>query len=412
MMDAAAVVARIADQLVATAFHDDDECTWLTRVQSGGGPMTPASYVVQSMTSELYGGAAGVALFLARWSAVSGDPRARETACAAVRFAVRRAHRMSPRFRRALYTGRFGTAWAAVEVGRATGDDALVALARPLLDTLAEDHADDALLDVISGDAGAVGPWLGLAAALDAPHYRDAAFDCAGRVATRAGRDGDAWHWGEESIGFPIAGPLTGYAHGASGMAIGLLEAATASGDPTLFEAARGAFTYEARRFDATAANWPDLRFFPDGDATAVFGNAWCVGAPGVALARVRALELLGEEPALRHDLTIGVDAIHRYAARVADTGDTDFSLCHGWGGLGDILLESRRIAPTPAIDALLARIAAEGIARHGDDPAGWRCGLREGSTPSLLLGLAGIGHFYLRLAVPDTPSVLLVRPA
>jgi lantibiotic biosynthesis protein len=33
------------------------------------------------------------------------------------------------------------------------------------------------------------------------------------------------------------------------------------------------------------------------------------------------------------------------------------------------------------------------------------------GSTPSLLVGLAGIGHFYLRSACPSVPSVLLIRP-
>jgi hypothetical protein len=33
------------------------------------------------------------------------------------------------------------------------------------------------------------------------------------------------------------------------------------------------------------------------------------------------------------------------------------------------------------------------------------------GSTPGLLLGLAGIGHFFLRLTRPEVPSVLLFRP-
>ena len=36
---------------------------------------------------------------------------------------------------------------------------------------------------------------------------------------------------------------------------------------------------------------------------------------------------------------------------------------------------------------------------------------LPGGVTPSLMLGLAGIGYFYLRLHSPTVPSILLVRP-
>jgi lantibiotic modifying enzyme len=36
---------------------------------------------------------------------------------------------------------------------------------------------------------------------------------------------------------------------------------------------------------------------------------------------------------------------------------------------------------------------------------------VRRGSNPSLMIGLAGIGYFYLGLADPALPSVLLVRP-
>ena len=42
-----------------------------------------------------------------------------------------------------------------------------------------------------------------------------------------------------------------------------------------------------------------------------------------------------------------------------------------------------------------------------------WPCGVPGGGdTPNLLLGLAGIGYFYLRLHDPATvPSVLLILP-
>ncbi|MDR3531448.1 MAG: lanthionine synthetase LanC family protein, partial [Rhodopila sp.] len=53
------------------------------------------------------------------------------------------------------------------------------------------------------------------------------------------------------------------------------------------------------------------------------------------------------------------------------------------------------------------------GIARHGSSSA-WPCGVPGGGeTPGLLLGLAGIGYFYLRLHSPsEVPSILLVEPS
>lgn len=51
-----------------------------------------------------------------------------------------------------------------------------------------------------------------------------------------------------------------------------------------------------------------------------------------------------------------------------------------------------------------------EGIARPG---LPWPCGLSQaGETPGLMLGLAGTGHFYLRLYDSlQVPSVLIVMP-
>jgi len=56
------------------------------------------------------------------------------------------------------------------------------------------------------------------------------------------------------------------------------------------------------------------------------------------------------------------------------------------------------------------ADIARFGIERYGDGARPWPCGA-AGPTPALMVGLAGTGYFYLRLANPALPSVLLLRP-
>ena len=54
--------------------------------------------------------------------------------------------------------------------------------------------------------------------------------------------------------------------------------------------------------------------------------------------------------------------------------------------------------------------VASKGIETFGRTDDGWPCGTPAGENPSLMLGLAGIGHFYLRLAVPSVPSILILR--
>src|SRR5205085_438597 len=71
---------------------------------------------------------------------------------------------------------------------------------------------------------------------------------------------------GEGAVGwdwpYPSCGPLTGYSHGAAGIAWALLELAARAGADRFRPAALGAIAYERSLFSAEAGNWPDLRLF------------------------------------------------------------------------------------------------------------------------------------------------------
>jgi len=56
-----------------------------------------------------------------------------------------------------------------------------------------------------------------------------------------------------------------------------------------------------------------------------------------------------------------------------------------------------------------IREVAHAGIERYAKRGHPWPCGM-NGDTPNLMLGLAGIGYFYLRLAIPAIPSILLLR--
>lgn len=64
-----------------------------------------------------------------------------------------------------------------------------------------------------------------------------------------------------------------------------------------------------------------------------------------------------------------------------------------------------------PDLQAEAERRTADGLASI--QTGGWVCGVPLGTpTPSLLVGLSGIGYQLLRVAAPDTvPSVLTMEP-
>ena len=56
--------------------------------------------------------------------------------------------------------------------------------------------------------------------------------------------------------------------------------------------------------------------------------------------------------------------------------------------------------------------VADTGIERYLEREDEWPCGVGGGEDPSLMVGMAGIGHFYLRLGAPQVPEVVIFRRA
>jgi lantibiotic modifying enzyme len=139
------------------------------------------------------------------------------------------------------------------------------------------------------------------------------------------------------------------------------------------------------------------------------YGLAWCHGAPGIALSRLRAAHLL-DDPTYRAEAQTGLDTTRKSLAHALAAGSGNFSLCHGLAGNADILLYGSGGDESGV--ALARQIAATGIARHGTGAIPWPCGVPHGGElPGLMLGLAGIGLWYLRLHNPAIPSVLIIHP-
>jgi len=264
--------------------------------------------------------------------------------------------------------------------------------------------------DLIAGAAGGV---LGMIAShrlTGDPDLRVAALAMAEHLLESARRHTIGWSWSSPRL--RNQHDLTGLSHGAAGVALALLEAFDLTADAALAEAARQAMRYENHWFDRDVGNWPDFR--PDVDGrprargTRAFASLWCHGAPGIALSRAHAYRILGE-PHWLADTTAAVRTTEIGIRSILEAGGGNFSLCHGLAGNAECLLEAgRAVDQSSYAGDTSADVARYGVEHYAATGLPWPCGTHTDTTPGLMLGMAGIGYFYLRQAAPDVPSILL----
>ena len=396
---------RIGYGIARRALWGGDRCTWLDAI-----PVMPGQNPATSTTSgaEPYSGTSGIGLFLAQLAARVDDPLLKKTARGALRHAAVRTdeHATMPV---GFYGGAAGVGAALVLAGRELDDDFVVHAGRTLLGRveLASEHAD--ATDVLNGAAGTVLALAVAAAALGGDAALIArAREAAEKLLARGTRDArGALSW---STVRDKRANLTGFAHGAAGIAHALLALHAVAPDPVLHEAVTAAFAYERAAFDPARANWPDFRLMPgEPPGPLGYGVAWCHGAVGIVRSRLFAERVGGFAVADEIDAGLGTSAAHVQSS-YRDLS-ADFTLCHGVFGALDALLDGVRSGRT-VYAPLLARVVSEATMRFHDGEAPWPSGLmsRE-QTDGLLLGTAGIGHVYLRLADPSLPSLLAPGP-
>ncbi|HEV2343860.1 MAG TPA: type 2 lanthipeptide synthetase LanM [Actinocrinis sp.] len=401
--EAERLAAQIGRALADQAVRDGDEATWLGLFRSG----ETGRHRIEPVGFDLYQGAAGIALFLAALDEPC-DGGFRSLALAALNPLRRILELPSARHDLAAELGIGGAqgmgsiVYGLGSAARLLAEPALVALAEHAARSIGPESIEaDEDLDVISGCAGAILALLALSSWTDDAEWLERAVGCgrrllAQRVMTPFGLS--AWSVrGRE--------PLTGFAHGAAGIAYALMRLYDATGEAAFLTAALEGIAYENARFDPKRGNWPDLRDRPEGsDSAARYADGWCHGAPGIGLSRLAR----ADDREARADVEIAVRS-----AMAAGGGGLD-SLCCGAFGRTELLLAAGlRLGRPELVEHAKAR-AASVLGRRS------RAGAFrllpghpvEADSPGLFNGVSGIGYQLLRLCDPQrVPSVLLWRP-
>jgi type 2 lantibiotic biosynthesis protein LanM len=397
----------IGARLCRDAVWSGERCNWL------GDSMefveSRWQVVHRAFGPELYNGTSGIGLFLARLFVHTGDTVFKKTAEGALHCALSKLEIFEPGTGFGFYSGLTGIAYALAECGEILGQDRYTSTSLELLG-LAHSHEPNPTQswDVISGSAGVIPILLRLHERFGEGCLLEAASRHGDLLLRAANRSADGWSW--KTIPEPEMQNLTGFSHGAAGIGWSLLELYNKVKDARFLHAVDEALRYERRWYDPQQENWPDFRSRTESGG-AVCAMAWCHGAPGIGLSRIRAWRLT-KDPQRREEAETAVRTTGK-TLRGAVSAQSNFCLCHGNCGNAELLLQASDAFGDDEYLKTVTDLADDARDRFHVGRNPWPCGvLNGGETPNLMLGLAGIGYFYLRLHDrKKVPSVLMVGP-
>ncbi len=411
--------------LASKAIWDDDgkgpaRCNWL------GAAIEPVEgqykVVTRTFAADMYNGTSGIAYFLAQLYPLVQEETIKTTLEGAVNQFISLYDRGRMPLNFSFYAGKVGLAYTLVIAGQSLQREEWYKKSLEILRSLEKEELTDAEIDVISGAAGSIPALLKLHAFFPNEHFiKELAIKCGDFLVKKAEHSAQGASWNV----MPGKHNLTGYSHGAAGAASALMELAANTQNETYMELAHKGFEYERHFFDTQQQNWYDLRddSFNQQSNSYPCGMAWCHGAPGIALSRLKAYRLTRMEGYLKQTI-IAMETTQRSIAQAVNMGmnsgvsvnaGENFSLCHGLAGNADVLIEGAAALNRPDLLQQAEALGNYGIQKYGKYNVPWPSGVndltgRENNqeTPGLLLGLAGTGYFYLRLFLPGRMENIL----
>ncbi len=254
----------------------------------------------------------------------------------------------------------------------------------------------DRKYDIISGAAGAILGLLALEQKTENPEVLQRAIACGQHLLEYCHK--------AYTLKNVISKPLTGFSHGAAGIAYSLLRLYAVTQDSAYLDAARSAIAYENKFFYPTAGNWREIIPIYNPASPPVFWTTWCHGSPGIALGRLGGLSIY-QTPEILHDIEVALQTTQKNAWQNID------QLCCGNLGRAEIMLVAAQKLNNPQWYESAQQLAAMTVRRA----------IQTGNyklfdnlpkpvfSPCFFQGSTGIGYQLLRLAFPEAlPSVLL----
>lgn len=361
------------------------------------------NFQFQPLGYGLYDGVCGVALFLAALEKVTGDSRYRSLTLAALQslrqgLDITTLDKITDKTNIGNYAECGWIIYGLVRISQFLELPTLLNDAKKVaLLITTELIAADQKFDVISGSAGIILGLLALYNLSADSEVLDRALLCGNHLLSCRVTSNLGYKVWENSHGEL----LTGFSHGAAGIAYALLRLYEVTGNIAFLEACLEANAYETSVFIPDVGNWPDLSSPQTAEGFTCLCS-WCHGAPGIGLARLGGLDILDTDK-IRQDIEVAINTTMRFNLRATD------HLCCGNLGRIEFLFTAGQKLSRPQLLETALKQAAEvvSLAKHrgtfGYGPSYLTY------SPGFFRGASGIGYELLRLAYPEQlPSVLL----
>lgn len=404
--------SSLAYGICRDAIWNNQSCNWIGCSNEEYLGM-PKGYA-KSLQSNFYDGTAGIAFFLCQLLKVNSDSLVKETAEGSLQQMMNqmKENGANDHFGKlGFHTGYPGQAYVLMHAAEILHSNRYRDAAVNLIEQTLSLPESAWGLDVIDGAAGAIPCLINLYKNYPDKKLRDFIVALGEYLVKTSISDGNTTAWDT------MAGttrPLTGYGHGAAGIASALLELSAFTDDKKYQAIAEKAFSYENRHFSSTHQNWPDFRNNPQSyqqDTTAQeehCGIAWCHGAPGIALSRIRAYELTGS-PLWKKDAELAVDTTVKHFGY---DSLANYSLCHGLFGNAETLLYAATVLDKKELTEMVEKAVAQSLEQTFSKNNPIANGLHNyNETPDFMLGSSGMGYFFLRMYDQKMfPSVLMLK--
>jgi lantibiotic modifying enzyme len=256
--------------------------------------------------------------------------------------------------------------------------------------------------DIVNGSAGAI---LGLLTLYNETLWPDAlakANHCGKHlIANRFGGENKPKAWLNKGNK-----PLTGFAHGAAGIAYALIKLYEVTREIQLLTTASEGIEYETSVFVPEMGNWPDFMQLEEMDEhhDVSFTVRWCNGAPGIGLGRLGGLNALST-PNILHDISAAVETTKNYS-----WSGLDHLCCGNFGRIDMLLYASQKLKDASLLKFVESKTYS--LVRRANQAQTFRLFTELSEpvfNPSFFKGSSGIGYELLRIARPHIfPSVLL----
>jgi serine/threonine protein kinase len=244
--------------------------------------------------------------------------------------------------------------------------------------------------DLTHGAAG-----QGLAALYCGDHLRDPTISalssrCADYL-IKTQRPSGFWSWPQD-VSPASRGVLTGFAHGVAGITYFLAEYARRSGDPGADRAWRRGVKWLLNQAEVVrgALTWPISAGGTERWAW------WCHGSIGIAVLFLRLYEQTSE---------VQFAEIAKRALRIhpPEFLSVNLSQCHGYSGVGEVYLEAYRLFGEQRWRSRLQAMlhVLRNLRRSCNGGFTWLVENPYLCTADLMVGGAGVAHFFLRASLP-----------